>query len=296
MLAVLVFLFCWATAKWAVGSLVLTVFVHFASLLACMFTFPFGIAALRTSRFASFIGRRLARVNFDDESLKLLRALDPAKRKVFVVEPHGANTLGMALTIGAPGVDSMPEELATRCVVVAHWLLFCVPFVAQLFSLCGAVCCRPNFFLYRALTKGAHFALCPSGMEGKNATLRRCNQESRRYIGDKRVIHITRRNNGQLGFCSLAARNKAEIIPILSVDEDSAYWMVCRWLHLPQLVYPMGSFLFFPFLEEMKVRVGQPIDASHYNSKSNADMHALADHVYDSLKELARPDYCVLFE
>jgi len=279
MLALLVFLFCWSNAILIFG-LATAIVIHFASLVVLLLRFPGGILALRTSRLATFIARRWARVRVEEESLKLLRSLDPLARRVYAVEPHGAKTIGMALTLGAPGTESTPAALANNCVVVAHWILFLVPFVAQLFVLSGVVCSRPNYFLYRALDRGLSFAVCPSGLEGKLAALTRPTDDPTHH----RIIHVVPRYH-RLGFCSLATRMKAKLVPVLSLQENTA---VSNWL--------FGLLAFTPKHAEMLVRVGTPIDTAGYNHEIKEDMQMLAAKYYEALKELARPDYHVLLE
>jgi len=288
------FILCSWPLKIAFG-LLLGACVQIASVVALMYIFPLGLLCLRKSRFATLLGRYLMRVNFEPESLERLHNLDPNSRYVFACEPHGDKTLGMALTFGAPGHNTLPDKVVSNCVVVAHWLLFFVPFVAQLFVLCGVVCSRPKHFLYRTLRLGCNFAVCPSGLKGKFATLQRRDEDVPKSLTGKRIIQVVQRAQ-RLGFCSLAARYKAKIVPVLSLHEDVAYYHLFQSLRVPMLVCTVGSLVFFPICERLDVRVGMPIDTDGYNSENSGEMSMLAARYYKALQDLAEPDYCVFLE
>jgi len=306
---------------------------HFVSLVTLAYVFPVGIPSLRGSAFATYVGRRLIRVNFDAASLALLSALDVTAQYVFAFEPHGVIALALIFLAVAPGADSMPAALHRNCVVVAHWALAFVPFVAQLAVLYGVRFSFPKYMLYGAIDDGCHVAVCPSGIEGKYAAAMRSADDNRRRSADGRdIVHVRRRNSrtarrsflewtrttsnsvilrltgvrdffavpthsahnqGGLGFLALATRYRLRIVPVLSLHEDAAYDNHLQWTCVYLFVVSLGRFLLLPRCEQMVVRVGRPIETTAYNADNPADMDALAEHYYAALAELGASTHVV---
>lgn len=178
----------------SVFGLLMGILLHVATLVLLACALPTGLPALRCSRLASFLGRTLVGVRFTRDSLALLarlaaaveRPLSERQQYVFAYEPHGPAALALCLTASAPGVDSLPVALARDCVVVGHWSIAFLPLIAPLYALCGVLPSRPTSVLLGAIADGRHFALCPSGIEGKFASTMRSNELNRVYDGDGR--------------------------------------------------------------------------------------------------------------
>lgn len=264
---------------------------HFGTLVVLFWLFPVGVPAFRKSRLASFFGRTLVNINFDAVSLARLRRLDVKKNYAFAYEPHGPQVLGLCFTVAAPGTDSMPPALADNCVVVGHWIIVCVPFVAQFFALFGVVPSRPNRLFEMLLESGKSFAICPSGIQGKYASLLRTGQEpAQRKISVRRTRRSSTSERRGLGLFVYVARHKIALVPILSVDEDRAFRNLFGWIGCPHLVFPLGRQIFRPLCKHMVVRVGEPIDTATVDAADPEAIRLLADQYYEALAELALPD------
>jgi len=308
MLGVLLILLFLGVPLYLLGFAKLAV-VHFGTLYLIDLFFPVGCQSFRAGSLVRFIGRSLERVNFDERSRAILAALDPTQQYMFCYEPHGSQALALCFTAAAHGGNSMPLALAQNCVVVGHWILALIPIVAQLFALYGVVFSLPKWQIYRALEDGRNVALCPSGLQGKYASLVRPRDENHAKLGNKDVVHVVRRqstaganssrsgmNEGGLGFIALAIRHHMLLVPILSTEEDVAFDCVMQHSYLPQLAWPVGRSLLFPVVESMNVRVGTPISTDNLDSANPHHITQLSDVFYKAVKELGQPDTAVMLQ
>lgn len=261
------FFILWFISAHLCGGLAIAVALHFSTVFILAVQLDSGWHWLRSSWLARFVGQCLMRVQVGSE----LMELDPLRQYVFACEPHGPVALHLCFLFAAHGGLTMQEKMARRTVVMGHWLLIFLPFVCQLFQLCG-VTFSWRTTVDRALDRVSHLALCPSGMHGKLDSLRR--------IVEPGTIVVRRRE--RLGFIALAARRRAVIIPILSPREDDAM-TVFNWILLAFGVYSKC---------DVTMRIGKPIDTG----ANPAEIETLASLYYENLVLLAGDDYKIKFE
>lgn len=274
MIGVLLFLFLWPLATYLCGSLRTAVILHSLTLLTLNCYLHGGWHWLRSSALARFLGRRLMRVSVVGDAL---RTLDPARQHVFACAPHGPAALHLCFVFAAHGDATMSERMARRTVVVGHWLLVLLPFVCQIFQLCGVTFSQRSSF-DRALDLRCDIALCPDGLDGKLAALRNPSAAPGT---------ITIRRRERAGFVALAARKRALIVPVLSPLEHRPFGVLSCFLLLAFGAYSPC---------DIAVRVGQPIETSEIDADDSAQIDALTRTYYDRLVALAGDDYTINFD
>jgi hypothetical protein len=238
---------------------------------------------IRGSTFSQYVGEHLYGVRFDDASKWRLKALAQKGHYVFCCEPHGAACLHMVYGFAAHG-ERLPEALAERVHVMAHWCYLALPFVNVIYEAYGVV---PNTqgVVQRLLARGDSIAVCPSGVPGKCCSV---------INPPKNVKTITvLRRREKLGFLSMAARNGADLVPVLSVNENNAF----NHTDVTSGWFVYGRWLLFPVVDSLELRVGAPIPTLSYKHDDPASMEALADRYYSAVVALGGTDYTVeLFE
>jgi hypothetical protein len=237
---------------------------------------------LRRSLLADFIAEQLFGVHFDDASRRTLRALDADEhRYVFGCHPHGTHCTHMLRLAGFG--SALPESLGARLHIVVYWAYLVMPFLNVFYECAGMM---PNLQCAMNLTLacGGSFAVCPDGVDGKWRATDRVSSGSERRRST--AIDVHRRSSKRLGFISLAARNGAYLVPLLSVNEHQAYDVLPGRLAL-------GRWCILPLVERMEMRVGAPIATTGFDYKSRADMLRLADTYYEALARLGAHDYHV---
>jgi hypothetical protein len=242
---------------------------------------------LRRSPLADFVAEHLFGVHFDEVSRRILRAMDgsvdaaAARRYVFGCHPHGTHCTHM-IRLAAFG-SALPPALGARLHVVAYWAYLVMPFLNVFYECVGLM---PNIQCAMNLTLscGGSFAVCPDGVDGKWRATDVVGRGAERRRST--AIDVHRRSSKRLGFISLAARNGAYLVPLLSVNEQQAYDVLPGRLAL-------GYWCILPLVERMELRVGEPISTVGFNYKSGADMRRLADLYYKELADLAALDYQV---
>lgn len=271
MIGVSLFFPLWFVAAHLCGGLGVALAAHLSTVALLALFVEFGWHWLRASRLARFVGRSLMRVRVGGELLEL----DSRRQYIFACEPHGPAALHLCFLFAAHGDLAMHEKMARRTVVMGHWLLVLLPFVCQLFQLCG-VMFSWRATVDRALDRRSHVALCPSGIAGKVDAITRS--------FEPHTIVIRRRE--RFGFIALAARKNAVIVPVLSPDENSALTTI-HWL-----CFAAG----LTSKCDVAMRIGKPIDTCSLDSLTQTKLDKIASLYYEALVELAGDDYKIEFE
>jgi len=191
------------------------------------------------------------------------------RQYVFAVAPHGAAADGLVAGFACHGVarDGALRRMLDGTRVVAHGAVRALPGVRELYAVFGAV---PHWRadVDAALRSGAHIALAPSGLAG-----------ALRCIGDAAppagAVNVYRRP-ARAGFCALAARRGAHIVPVLVLDTTRSWRCLgARWLP-PLLAVHVKT------RRPVRCVVGAPIAAAAYATR----VDALAERYYAALREL----------
>jgi hypothetical protein len=246
---------------------------------------------LRSARLSNALRRGVAAVRFDDRSYERLCALrerlEHGKQAVFAIEPHGYACISVALLFAGYGTErSLRNALgplaASRVRVVSHWIALGIPFVRELYAVFGVVD-SSRATVFGALERGAHIAVIPSGMAGKEL--------GALHDAAPNVVDVVRRPDERLGFVYAAAHFRALLVPVLAIDENHAYASIgpsfAPWW--AQVV--LGRYFVAPFwrAQPMRVAVGEPLDAACAQPRpSKAHIHELAQRYYAALEALAR--------
>jgi hypothetical protein len=225
-------------------------------------------AWLRRSLLADVIGDQLFHVRFSDRSKALLGAIchDSSQNSyVFGCEPHGSHLTHMIFGFAAHGLR-MPGNLGARIYVVACWIYLFLPFINVIYEWFGVL---PNVkcAMENALRHGYSLALCPSGVEGK------WHSTEPRDASDHTLVRVLERPDEKLGWLTLAAKYTAFIVPVVSINEHRAY-TISGWR------LALGRWFIFPLVDDMEMRVGDPISTAAYDYTSSASMIKLKQAYY----------------
>lgn len=252
----------------------------------------------RRGALARWLKRCCFPVRFDTNSRRLLaqmakRAQRNGAQYIFACEPHGPECMQMAFGFAGHGGE-LPAEIADNLSLVSHWLGRFLPLVRDLYSAVGVVSCTREI-VESELCAGSHLAIIPSGIKGKSQTMleggAHNDPKSITKEGKLRVRVHTR--GDRLGIFALAAAHDAYLVPVFSPDEQRAFALHGRWLRCWPLVLIRGWFGLLPFVDEIRVRVGEPINCKPYNHQDRQSVRNLANLYYKRLGYLAHPD-CVL--
>jgi len=253
----------------------------FATAVAFVLLSPSGVKKyLRSSAFSQYVGEHLYGARFDDVSkLRLQQLAEEGGTYVFCCDPHGAACQHMVWGFAAYGTR-LPAALARRVYVVAHWCYLLLPFVNVIYEAFGVV---PNtqHVMQRLLGRGDSIAVCPSGVPGKCCSVINPPKNAR-------TITVLRRRE-KLGFLSMAVRNDAALVPVLSVNENNAF----KHTDITAGWFVYGRWLLFPVVDSLELRVGEPIPTGSYKHDDPASMEALADRLYAAVVALGGTDYTV---
>lgn len=226
----------------------------------------------RASRLAAYLGRVVMRTRFS--SLGVLDSLG-AGPHMFVCEPHGVACLHLVFGFAAHG-GALPEHVASRTLVVAHWLYKLVPILRNIYAVFGVID-NSAYAIECALDEGYSVALIPSALVGKDRSLTWTDDSKDE---DARTV-VWRRS--QLGWAVYAARRRASVVPVLSPREDEAYRRGMTHFAWP-FVLPLGWWFIRPVVD-IEFRVGAPI--------AHGTHATLAARTYATLRELGAPTHHV---
>jgi hypothetical protein len=290
MLLIFMCILAWLVLSLLCGSFWIALLVHLSSAAALALFLNFGYHPFRASRFACWVGSVVMRVHLNDDSLRNLASLDPKKQHFFACEPHGQAPLHLTYLFAAHGGAWLPDWLQKKTVVMGHTLIIMVPFLCQLFQVFGVTFSAP-LTVTRALDLGANLALCPSGLIGKLESVTRDNRAH--HAAPRDSVFIVKRRRP--GFLKLAAQRKALVVPVLSPNEDRAFWNY-NLFDIPWLTSAFalgGEWLIRPFYP-VELRIGEPIDTTSFDWRDDAQMLQLSDIYYDRLHALGRPNFHVV--
>lgn len=233
------------------------------------------------------LARRAAKfcdVEFSPLSVQRLQALDANKKYVFALEPHAQWCLHMVFMAACGSV--LPDALAPKIRVVAHWMSRTLPLIRDVLSLYGVIDNRATS-INTALAANNSIAIVPSGLTGKEHAM----LDPPPHPNDRPLrVPVYRRK--QIGFLYLAVKHKAAIVPVLSPDELSAFDLYWRHWRIWLFTLARGKYFIAP-LRPVRIHVGEPIDTSAYNIADAQSMTTLANLYYNQLAALAPPEYRV---
>jgi hypothetical protein len=188
------------------------------------------------------------------------------RQTIYAVEPHGEACLGFATTF-------VPANFANSNIRLLAWSGFrFIPFLRDIYFLSGIVPAT-QASAERWMRAGADLALIPSGMMGLYHAVVERGPNYDKSSG-RRVITVYR---VKLGFCALAIKHRALLMPVLSCCEDLAF----RKLRLLES-FPFLSTVCLPTGVRAEVMAGAALDAANYR-----DVETLARDYYARLAELA---------
>lgn len=224
--------------------------------------------------------QRYAPVRFSAASVKRLQSLVPLKRQLmFCLAPHGPLCLGMA--IGFAGhCGQLPTDISDRLRIIGHWSIRFIPFVRELAAAFGIISSL-RAPVDEALAAGDHVALIPCGMSSKVQALIDAPTEE--------TVVVVHRQVAKLGFLALALRHNLLVVPVLVPDEDRLYARIFASRGIWWFTVLVGQYLLLP-RRPLEVRVGEPLDAKHYD-----DIARLETDYYAALVSLAAPTHRVEF-
>jgi hypothetical protein len=289
MILIIACIVAWLVLANLCGSFWLAVVVHLSTAAALAVFVNFGFHPFRASRVSLWVGRLLMRVSLDKASRDILASLDPKRQYIFACEPHGQAPLHLSFIFAAHGGATMQPALHEKTVVMGHTLIAMFPFMCQLFQLYG-VTFSAEQTVQRALQLGAHMALCPSGLAGKLESINRDNYNNH---GEKHQVFVVRRSLPRI--MKLAAERKALIVPVLSPNEDRAFWNLNPFETTSLFSsFALGNEWFVRPFCAINVRIGAPIDSGNFSPRSASDLQSLTNLYYEKLSELAKPDYTLI--
>lgn len=252
----------------------------------------------RRSRFARWVGRRLARVQMTRDALRRMRRLAQTRAPntpiIFACVPHNPYCLHATFCFAAHGdLNGLPAEIADRTFVVGHWSQRFIPLVRDILSVFGVVASLRGA-VRPILERGDHLALMPDGLLGKYSAL----ADNERKSGSQKRL-VMRIDTDRLGWAVFAVRYHALVVPVLSPDEGGAYnyyYPIPRLGALeeaaPLWAFALGRYLVLP-LHKVRVQVGNVLDAGELNGHTD-DAEALARFIsafYLSVRAKLRRQY-----
>lgn len=203
-----------------------------------------------------------------DSALRRLARRAGRRQYVFAFAPHGPAADGLVSAMachGARRAGRLQRMLDNTC-VVAHSVYLALPLVRDIYTAFGVVPHRRSD-VESALARGAHIALCPGGV----AAMMRCIATP---CADVDTVVVYRRRRA--GFCALAARRGAHVVPVLVLGTARS-WRCLGASFLPPLLA-----VHVKTREPVRCVFGAPIAAAAYAS----DVDALADKYYAALRRL----------
>eukprot|EP00698_Gefionella_okellyi_P024463 TRINITY_DN8638_c0_g1_i1.p1 TRINITY_DN8638_c0_g1~~TRINITY_DN8638_c0_g1_i1.p1 ORF type:complete len:335 (-),score=56.84 TRINITY_DN8638_c0_g1_i1:47-1051(-) len=151
------------------------------------------------------IWKRLARV-FQAQLIKTV-SLDPKRKYIFAVHPHGILPMGGILNLSTNASNFADTFPGLDLRGVAASLCFFLPLYRD-FLLALGVCDAARYSAQRILDQGKSLYLVPGG-----AT------EALYASGDEDVLYLRNRT----GFIRLAIQNGASLVPVFTFNESCAY-------------------------------------------------------------------------
>lgn len=202
-----------------------------------------------------------------DANLRRLARNAARRQYVFAVAPHGPAADGLVAGFAGHGV-ARPGALqrmldATR--VVAHRGYRAMPLVREIYAAFGVVP-HSRTAVDAALAAGAHLALCPSGFAG---TMRCIAAQAHPAADDCVTVYRRRR----VGFCALAARRGAHVVPVLVLGTARSWRCLGAALLPPLLAVHVKT------RTPVRCVVGAPIAAAPYRAR----VDELAERYYGAL-------------